>query len=113
MHIPVIRFCTGSSKLPVGGFTYLNPPFQINFTPLPNRASHIENHRSNTSSNNGGGSNRNGHGNLKINVNFAAPLPTAATCFNLLRLPLYESEGQLRKQVMTALLYGSEGFSFV
>lgn len=102
----VYRFCTGSSKLPVGGFGFLNPPFQINFTALPSRLGPPEKHRSG-----GGSSNSSSGGNATTNP--AAPLPTAATCFNLLRLPLYESEGQLRKQVMTALVYGSEGFSFV
>jgi len=39
-------------------------------------------------------------------------LPTAATCFNLLKLPLYPDERSLRKSVTTAILYGSEGFAF-
>lgn len=39
-------------------------------------------------------------------------LPTAATCFNLLKLPLYPDEKTLRKNVVTATLYGSEGFAF-
>jgi HECT-domain (ubiquitin-transferase) len=39
-------------------------------------------------------------------------LPTAATCFNLLRLPMYPDEHTLRKNVMTAIVYGSQGFSF-
>ena len=91
----------------------MNPPFQINFTPLPYQppSTATESHRvsANSGSNNGSRSNYgNNHGNR-----VSAPLPTASTCFNLLRLPLYEDEGQLRKQVMTALVYGSEGFSFV
>jgi HECT-domain (ubiquitin-transferase) len=39
-------------------------------------------------------------------------LPTAATCFNLLRLPLYPDRVTLRKAVTTAMLYGSAGFTF-
>ena len=39
-------------------------------------------------------------------------LPTSATCFNLLRLPNYPNEVTLRKNVMIAILYGSEGFSY-
>jgi ankyrin repeat protein len=39
-------------------------------------------------------------------------LPTASTCFNLLKLPAYPDEASLRKNVLTAALYGSTGFSF-
>lgn len=39
-------------------------------------------------------------------------LPTASTCFNLLKLPEYPTQAQLRRSVMTAVLLGNEGFSF-
>jgi len=39
-------------------------------------------------------------------------LPTAATCFHQLKLPNYKEEKDLKKMVMTAILHGSEGFSF-
>eukprot|EP01041_Mallomonas_annulata_P011019 gene11019-23021_t len=42
----------------------------------------------------------------------ARALPTASTCFNLLKLPDYHSEAALKRNVMTAILLGSEGFSF-
>jgi hypothetical protein len=42
----------------------------------------------------------------------ARALPTAATCFNLLRLPVYPDRVALRKAVTTAMLYGSAGFTF-
>jgi hypothetical protein len=72
------RFCTGSSKLPVGGFCNLKPKFRIMIIPF----------------------------------NESRTLPTAATCFNLLRLPEYPTETMLRKNIMIALMYGTEGFSF-
>ena len=72
------RFCTGSAKLPIRGFSELKPVFTITLTPWsPDRA-----------------------------------LPTASTCFNLFKLPYYPTESLLRKYVMCAILYGSEGFSF-
>ena len=40
------------------------------------------------------------------------PLPTAATCFNQLRLPEYPSEAVLQHRVATALRHGVEGFGF-
>ncbi len=39
-------------------------------------------------------------------------LPTVSTCFNLLKLPDYPTELLLKKSLLTAILYGSEGFSF-
>jgi hypothetical protein len=40
------------------------------------------------------------------------PLPTAATCFNQLRLPEYPSEAILQHRIATALRHGVEGFGF-
>ena len=74
----LLRFTTGSSKLPPGGFAQLSPTFTITRTPY----------------------------------RLERGLPTAATCFNLLKLPAYESEYALKKFVHTAILFGSEGFSF-
>lgn len=42
----------------------------------------------------------------------ARALPTAATCFNMLKLPMYPDSRTLRKCITTAVLYGSEGFGF-
>ena len=36
-------------------------------------------------------------------------LPSAATCFNTLRMPAYESEEQLKARLMTAI-NGAQGF---
>ena len=71
-------FCTGTSRLPSGGFGGLDPKFTINVVPF----------------------------------SAATSLPTASTCFNLLKLPAYPDEASLRKNVFTATLYGSTGFSF-
>jgi hypothetical protein len=37
-------------------------------------------------------------------------LPTAATCFNSLTLPQYQSKKQLREKLLQAILYGGQGF---
>lgn len=39
-------------------------------------------------------------------------LPTASTCFNLLKLPNYASYEVLRAKLLVAIRYGSQGFSF-
>jgi len=39
-------------------------------------------------------------------------LPTASTCFNLLKIPDYSSKEVLEERLHVALHYGSEGFSF-
>jgi ankyrin repeat protein len=40
------------------------------------------------------------------------PLPTASTCFNMIKLPAYPSREILNQKVMTAIRFGSQGFSF-
>lgn len=74
----LLSFCTGSSRLPVGGFSGLEPTFTVYLVKYYSYSS----------------------------------LPTASTCFNMLKLPEYPTEAALRKNVYTALLYGSAGFSF-
>jgi E3 ubiquitin-protein ligase HUWE1 len=39
-------------------------------------------------------------------------LPTASTCFNLLKIPRYSSSQLLRAKLLLAIRYGSEGFTF-
>lgn len=39
-------------------------------------------------------------------------LPKSSTCFNLLKLPEYPERNILRKCMTTAILYGSQGFSY-
>ena len=74
----LLRFCTGGSRLPAGGFADLSPRFRLTL----------------------------------VSLDESRTLPTASTCFNLLKLPAYKCEGSLRRQVYTALMMGSEGFSF-
>lgn len=74
----LLRFCTGCSRVPAGGFQCLSPPFTITRVLMDQRRS----------------------------------LPTASTCFNLLKLPEYPTQAQLRRSTMTAVLLGNEGFSF-
>ena len=40
-------------------------------------------------------------------------LPTASTCFNLLKLPSYKSKETLHTMLKVAIKYGAEGFDFV
>ena len=65
---PYHRFATGCSRLPVGGFSALSPPFTINIT-TPFMASRA--------------------------------LPTAATCFNMLRLPRYHNHQSTPQATLT------------
>ncbi len=75
----LLRFCTGCSRVPIGGFSSFKPPFTITINPI---------------------------------YSMKSSLPTASTCFNLLKLPYYPNEHLLRKNILIAITYGSEGFSF-
>ncbi|EFC45358.1 predicted protein [Naegleria gruberi] len=80
----LLQFVTGTSKVPLGGFSQLigangeNQLFCIQ----------------------------------KANVG-SQRLPTAHTCFNQLDLPEYDTEDVLRERLLVALRFGSEGFGFV
>ena len=93
----LLKFATGSSRMPVGGFANLrgfgsdSSPFTVQRTPL-----------SFSSGGGGGASGRVG----------AYCLPTAATCFNTLRLPEYPTYEALEEAVTIALRHGVEGFAF-
>eukprot|EP00049_Salpingoeca_infusionum_P016511 m.338822 g.338822 ORF g.338822 m.338822 type:complete len:1591 (+) comp16087_c0_seq1:142-4914(+) len=39
-------------------------------------------------------------------------LPTASTCFNLLKLPLYKTFEDLQRKLLCAVRYGAQGFAF-
>ena len=67
-----LRFCTGSTQVPIGGFAALLHRFTIaRYEEDPTR------------------------------------LPTSATCYNILKLPLYESAEQLRRMVGLAVNHES------
>ena len=92
----LLKFATGSSRMPVGGFANLSgfgsasSPFTVQRTTL---------------SEGGGGAGRVG----RVG---AYCLPTAATCFNTLRLPEYPTYEALEQAVTIALRHGVEGFAF-
>mgnify|MGYP002803416018 FL=1 len=78
----LLQFATGSSRVPLGGFSNLSG------TSGPHQfcISRVE---------------------FKPNL-----LPSASTCFNMLRLPEYRSEEELKERLLVALRCGSQGFDF-
>ena len=70
----LLQFCTGSSRAPAAGFSQLQGY---------NGAQH--------------------RFRLQLDPGGAARLPSAATCFNTLRLPQYSSEQQTRKRLVVAI----------
>ncbi|KAG1057308.1 hypothetical protein G6F43_000853 [Rhizopus delemar] len=79
----LLKFVTGCSKPPLGGFSYLQPPFTIRMvsTELDGPAS-IRMIKSV----------------LKMNTK-SGRLPTSSTCFNLLKLPAYTRKAQLKEKL--------------
>ena len=73
----LLMFCTGTSRLPSGGFGGLDPKFTINVVPFSAATSSHSLH---------------------------VFQPPQAACLS--------RRGSLRKNVFTATLYGSTGFSF-
>jgi hypothetical protein len=65
----LIKFATGTSRLPVGGFAKLDPPFMVAHKPFEARQ----------------------------------PLPTAATCFRMLKLPEYPTYKDLERNLLLAI----------
>ena len=78
-----MQFVTGSSRVPAGGIKELNPPFTIQLV--------------------------RGTANLPPE---AWKLPSASTCFNLLKLPPYEDFEMLESKLSLSVLEGSVGFAF-
>ncbi|XP_065829938.1 E3 ubiquitin-protein ligase HACE1-like isoform X2 [Oscarella lobularis] len=83
VQVQVLQFVTGSSRVPLGGFANLVG------------ASGLQKFIVTSSERAAGNS-----------------LPTASTCFNLLKLPNYQSKEQLRKCLLIALNCGGLGFEF-
>jgi hypothetical protein len=80
-----MQFCTGSSRPPVLGFGAMTPPFSV-------------------SRNDGGDA---GVGGVKHYFVDIDRLPTASTCFNLLKLPPYKNKGNLRDKLLQAIRSGA------
>lgn len=78
----LLKFCTGCSSVPPAGFWHLYG--------------------------------YDGEQQFKISCigNGDDRLPTASTCFNQLKLPLYSDKQTLEEKLHVAVHYGSEGFSF-
>ncbi|KJE95674.1 hypothetical protein CAOG_06100 [Capsaspora owczarzaki ATCC 30864] len=79
----LLQFSTGMCRLPPGGFANLS-------------AMHSQG----------------GQFTLSSLPEDGSHLPRAATCFNLLQLPAYTSETELRQKVLIAIRHGCGGFTF-
>jgi hypothetical protein len=77
-----LAFCTGSSRPPLLGFETMQPPFTVA--------------RADTGEGSGGGS-------LLNYVVDIDRLPSASTCFNLLKLPPYRSKANLKEKLLVAI----------
>ncbi|XP_062521053.1 ubiquitin-protein ligase E3B-like [Corticium candelabrum] len=91
-----LKFVTSCSKPPVLGFSHLNPPFSIRFV--------------DTSDDTDGGDTVGSvlRGFFRRSTRSAATrLPTASTCFNLLKLPNYPSKAVLRDKLRQAITSAS------
>ena len=128
-----LKFVTGSSRLPPGGFAALSYPLTVNRAPLDAR-SYAGDADAEADVVSGPDAERDAAGDASAARRAARrrggplpsaktkkktsadpkrfPLPTAATCFNVLRLPEYPSEAILQHRVATALRHGVEGFGF-
>lgn len=95
-----LKFATSCSKAPVGGFSHLSPPFTIRF---------VSEDQVNTS----------GDATSSPVTQFFTSmfgigkdmtrLPTASTCFNLLKLPAYKNKSTLKEKLLYAI-NASSGF---
>lgn len=79
----LLQFATGSRRVPIGGFAALKG------VDGPQRFTV-----------------------MRSDVTDALALPTASTCFNLLKIPEYPSGAVLEQRLLTAIRSGFEGFSF-
>ena len=91
----LLKFATGSSRVPAGGFSKEAGRGSVCVMKVP--------------AGRGPGRGPDGDGDGGAGQ-FA--LPTAATCFNTLRLPEYPTYEALEQHVTVALRHGVEGFSF-
>ncbi|KAL5033347.1 hypothetical protein BDV3_000342 [Batrachochytrium dendrobatidis] len=87
-----LKYVTSCSKSPVGGFQHLDPPFTICFLDAgPDTAT----------------SSFTAIGNFLGLGKDKDRLPTARTCFNLLKLPSYSKKSTLYKKLLYAIQYGA------
>lgn len=88
-----LRFATGSDRPPLGGFAAMEPPFTV----------------SRVADDGGGAAPRAGLLALLRGTPPPQRLPSASTCFHLLKLPPYRSAAALRDKMTTAI-EGAGGF---
>ena len=80
----LLRFCTGCSRPPLGGFGALNPPLVVRLVST-------------------GGGSEGFFSSLFSRKRSAANLPGAATCFNMLKLPANSSSRTLEAKIRKAI----------
>ena len=130
-----LKFVTGSSRLPPGGIASLRHALTVVRAPLGDGHEGERSGFGTDADPEAPGAERGAPGDARTGEHFRRatrrrgeneitkirktnadpkrfPLPTAATCFNQLRLPEYPSEAVLQHRVATALRHGVEGFSF-
>uniref|UniRef100_A0A7S2XI29 HECT-type E3 ubiquitin transferase n=1 Tax=Lotharella oceanica TaxID=641309 RepID=A0A7S2XI29_9EUKA len=94
----LLKFVTACSSPPLLGFKHLNPPFTIRFVPLQESRSPSDRKSSSSSS-----SKRSIFSRIFGRNPAAGQLPTSATCFNMLKLPLYKSQKALSEKLIMAI----------
>ncbi len=82
-----LQFCTGSSRPPLLGFAAMNPPFSIRRCDEEGASSSVFSYI--------------------VDID---RLPSAATCFNLLKLPPFKNKSNLKEKLLTAIRSGA-GFA--
>ncbi|GBF97295.1 hypothetical protein Rsub_09986 [Raphidocelis subcapitata] len=82
----LLRFVTSSSRPPLGGFRHLHPPFTV--------------HRVDVAPRNPLAALMGGRGDVEL-------LPTASTCFCMLKLPQYASKRTLREKLLYSITSGA------
>lgn len=88
----LLRFITGSSRPPLMGFKYLNPKFHIRPVQVSSQGGMFSRMQASM-----------GYGTTND------PLPTASTCFNMIKLPNYGSQHTLSQKIRQAMTE-SKGF---
>ena len=98
----LLKFCTGSSRVPAGGFGSL---FGLSgptlFTIARVQAQAVDQ---------GVVEGPTPHCAAAHEKNL--PLPTASACFNMIKLPAYSRYDLLEEKLLVAIRHGAEGFSF-
>jgi hypothetical protein len=96
----LLQFATGCPNVPAGGFARLGgahglQPFCVTRYEHASATAATTTTTTTTSS-----------------TTKVALLPTASTCFNILRLPLYKDADELKERLLVAIRAGTEGFEF-